>query len=196
MQVGTTALASFIDSCLIVNFFSATEYGGGGKDLISLLNHTFDFLISAPPKLLSHTNPMFYCLSPLTLPLFVGCSKPQESCTYLTDNFRSRCIQVYNYHRLLSWDKTRGLHVDIFKVPTCCSCRVDGYKDAFPPLTNHYSPANSFYKDDYHPSATSHIRSPYSTINTDFDDEDEDEGSEEDDDEESVGYQYSNGFKR
>lgn len=43
-------------------------------------------------------------------------SKPQETCTYLTDNFRSRCVQVYNYHRLLSWDNVRGLHVDIFKV--------------------------------------------------------------------------------
>lgn len=43
-------------------------------------------------------------------------SKAEESCTYLTDNFRSRCVQVYNYHRLLSWDSTRGLHIDIFKV--------------------------------------------------------------------------------
>lgn len=49
---------------------------------------------------------------------------------------------MYNYHRLLSWDQTRGLHVDIFKVPTCCSCHIDGYREAFPPLSEYdsYSP--------------------------------------------------------
>ena len=27
------------------------------------------------------------------------------------------CVaQVYNYHRLLSWDEERGLHMDIYKV--------------------------------------------------------------------------------
>ena len=26
-------------------------------------------------------------------------------------------VQVYNYHRLLSWDEERGLHMDIYKVP-------------------------------------------------------------------------------
>uniref|UniRef100_A0A182QPL8 Peptidase S1 domain-containing protein n=1 Tax=Anopheles farauti TaxID=69004 RepID=A0A182QPL8_9DIPT len=65
------------------------------------------------------------------------CSTPQDSCTYLTDNFRSRCVQIYNYHRLLSWDQARGLHVDIFKVPTCCSCHIDGYRETFPPLTSY-----------------------------------------------------------
>lgn len=126
-------------------------------------------------------------------------SKPQESCTYLTDNFRSRCIQVYNYHRLLSWDKTRGLHVDIFKVPTCCSCRIDGYKEVFPPLSSHsshYTPAATYHHDDYRP-APSNIRNPYSTIHGDpEDDEDDDEDNEDEDEEDSVGYQYSNGFKR
>ena len=32
--------------------------------------------------------------------------------------------QVYNYHRLLSWDQDRGLHMDIYKVMIteyCCS---------------------------------------------------------------------------
>lgn len=42
--------------------------------------------------------------------------KPKESCTYLTDNFKSKCVQVYNYHRLLTWDQQNGLHMDIFKV--------------------------------------------------------------------------------
>ncbi|XP_026466645.1 neurotrophin 1 [Ctenocephalides felis] len=63
------------------------------------------------------------------------CSRPNEPCTYLTDNFKSRCVQVYNYHRLLSWDANRGLHVDIFKIPTCCSCHIDDYKIAYPPVS-------------------------------------------------------------
>ncbi|VVC89372.1 unnamed protein product [Leptidea sinapis] len=62
------------------------------------------------------------------------CLKPKEACTYLTDNFKSKCIQVYNYHRLLTWDQQNGLHMDIFKVPTCCSCHIEGYNVAFPPL--------------------------------------------------------------
>lgn len=106
---------------------------------------------------------------------------------------------MYNYHRLLSWDKTRGLHVDIFKVPTCCSCRIDGYKEVFPPLS-HYTPSSSatyHHHDDYRPAATN-IRSPYSTIhaNHDHDEDEDDEDNEEEDEEDSVGYQYSNGFKR
>lgn len=52
----------------------------------------------------------------------------------MTDNFSSHCAQVYNYHRLLSWDSIRGLHIDIFKVPTCCSCQIDGYREKFPPI--------------------------------------------------------------
>ncbi|XP_065360316.1 neurotrophin 1 [Calliphora vicina] len=64
------------------------------------------------------------------------CMNPQESCSYLAASYRSHCAQVYNYHRLLSWDKTRGLHVDIFKVPTCCSCQIDGYKQQFPALSS------------------------------------------------------------
>ncbi len=44
------------------------------------------------------------------------------------------CPQVYNYHRLLSWNKERGLHMDIYKVPTCCSCHIMGYSYVYPPL--------------------------------------------------------------
>ncbi|GBP61202.1 Neurotrophin 1 [Eumeta japonica] len=62
------------------------------------------------------------------------CLKPKESCTYLTENFKSKCVQVYNYHRLLTWDQKSGLHMDIFKVPTCCSCHIEGYNVNFPPL--------------------------------------------------------------
>lgn len=34
----------------------------------------------------------------------------------MPDKVRSHCTQVYNYHRLLTWDKEQGLHIDIFKV--------------------------------------------------------------------------------
>ena len=130
-------------------------------------------------------------------------STPDESCTYLTDNFKSRCIQIYNYHRLLSWDNARGLHVDIFKVshsnpfamsefmtlslwlfqvPTCCSCHIDGFRDKFPPL-NSYTAAQDL-SDNYQFASTK-----YSTI-TEADEEDEEALSG------SIAYQYSNGFKK
>ena len=44
------------------------------------------------------------------------CMKPGGSCSYVSHHYKSQCSQVYNYHRLLSWDKTRGLHMDIYKV--------------------------------------------------------------------------------
>jgi hypothetical protein len=37
-------------------------------------------------------------------------------CNFISGNFRSECSQVYNYHRLLTWDDVKGLHMDIFKV--------------------------------------------------------------------------------
>lgn len=124
------------------------------------------------------------------------CSQPLEPCSYLTDNFDSQCTQVYNYHRLLSWDNARGLHVDIFKVPTCCSCHLVGYKEAFPPLA---SPSNSINKkrqkfNDFD-SASSNRNSQYSTISLNGDlPEDEDEEDIEFDS--NIAYQYGNGFKR
>lgn len=125
-------------------------------------------------------------------------SHPLEPCSYLTENFESSCTQVYNYHRLLSWDNTRGLHVDIFKVPTCCSCHLNGYKESFPPLG---SPSNSIlnvstkkklpldFSDTY--SSSSNLNSHYSTVN---DSEDDLEQSE--DDSSNIAYQFGNGFKR
>ena len=44
------------------------------------------------------------------------CRRPHEVCTFISGNFRSECSQVYNYHRLLTWDDVKGLHMDIFKV--------------------------------------------------------------------------------
>lgn len=85
---------------------------------------------------------------------------------------------MYNYHRLLSWDKVRGLHVDIFKVPTCCSCQVDGYRQQFPPLS-------SIQAKDYSPGSYKvNSNNGYSTIN----DEDLDYNDESDEDELGLSY--------
>lgn len=125
---------------------------------------------------------------------FLFQSQPQESCTYLTDNFRSRCIQIFNYHRLLSWDKTRGLHVDIFKVPTCCSCHIDGYREAFPPLSlndyKHPQIGNDFRSS---PSQNHKIYKfpTLSTIadnNNDSEEEEDGNDAEEDEDDTFAGY--------
>ncbi|XP_053955445.1 neurotrophin 1 isoform X1 [Anastrepha ludens] len=107
------------------------------------------------------------------------CTTPQESCSYLAQNYRSHCAQVYNFHRLLSWDKARGLHVDIFKVPTCCSCQVDGFRQQFPLL------ASSKTKD-FTPVAGVDV---YSTINEELDYDDE-QG------EDDLGYKFNSAFKR
>ena len=42
--------------------------------------------------------------------------KPGGVCSYVSHHYKSQCSQIYNYHRLLSWDKARGLHMDIYKV--------------------------------------------------------------------------------
>uniref|UniRef100_A0A182PPF4 Spaetzle domain-containing protein n=1 Tax=Anopheles epiroticus TaxID=199890 RepID=A0A182PPF4_9DIPT len=117
------------------------------------------------------------------------CSTPQDSCTYLTDNFRSRCVQIYNYHRLLSWDAARGLHVDIFKVPTCCSCHIDGYRETFPPLTG-YNDFKSKIHEDPSESASTLIRNTHHYSTLQFDQVDEEEP------EDNIAYQFSNGFQR
>ncbi|MCP3666219.1 MAG: hypothetical protein GY696_27595, partial [Gammaproteobacteria bacterium] len=62
------------------------------------------------------------------------CLQPGGSCSYVSHHYKSQCSQVYNYHRLLSWNKARGLHMDIYKVPTCCSCHIMGYSYVYPPL--------------------------------------------------------------
>ncbi|XP_034655320.1 neurotrophin 1 isoform X1 [Drosophila subobscura] len=112
------------------------------------------------------------------------CSNPGESCSYLAQTYRSHCSQVYNYHRLLSWDKVRGLHVDIFKVPTCCSCQVDGYRQQFPPLSSiqakDYSPLANYKPVSVAPNGG------YSTIN----EEDLDYADESDEDELALGLSY------
>ena len=62
------------------------------------------------------------------------CLQPGGTCSYVSHHYKSQCSQIYNYHRLLSWSKERGLHMDIYKVPTCCSCHIMGYSYVYPPL--------------------------------------------------------------
>lgn len=37
---------------------------------------------------------------------------------------RSRCLQQYENQRLLSWSHQQGLHFDIFRMPSACSCHM------------------------------------------------------------------------
>ncbi|XP_075161563.1 neurotrophin 1 isoform X2 [Haematobia irritans] len=106
------------------------------------------------------------------------CTNPQESCSYLSSNYKSYCSQVYNYHRLLSWDKTRGLHVDIFKVPTCCSCQINGMKQQ-----QFAAVLSSYTKKDFSPV---HNREKYHHDTRDYA-----EDVEEDDDDEEFGFSIS-----
>ncbi|XP_042207562.1 uncharacterized protein LOC121856249 isoform X2 [Homarus americanus] len=71
------------------------------------------------------------------------CMKPGGACSYVSHHYRATCNQIYNYHRLLSWEEGRGLHMDIFKVPSCCSCHIQGYAYVFPPLNKHQNLAGS-----------------------------------------------------
>ncbi|XP_066959734.1 neurotrophin 1-like isoform X1 [Macrobrachium rosenbergii] len=71
------------------------------------------------------------------------CMKPGGACSYVSHHYRATCNQVYNYHRLLSWEDGRGLHMDIFKVPSCCSCHIQGYAYVFPPLNRRQHTAGS-----------------------------------------------------
>ncbi|EEB10680.1 conserved hypothetical protein [Pediculus humanus corporis] len=61
------------------------------------------------------------------------CMKPKTPCSFVTNHLSSECAQVFNYHRLLTWDESKGLHMDVFKVPSCCSCHIQGYTNFYPP---------------------------------------------------------------
>jgi len=55
------------------------------------------------------------------------CLSPGNTCSYVMPHYRTACTQVHNYHRLLAWEPEKGLHMDVFKIPTCCTCHVQGY---------------------------------------------------------------------
>jgi len=68
------------------------------------------------------------------------CLNPRGACSYVSHHYRAECSQVHNYQRLLAWEAGRGLHMDIFKVPSCCTCHIQGYSFVFPPLDQRQSP--------------------------------------------------------
>ena len=50
---------------------------------------------------------------------------PLTPCRLLAPCFKSKCIQKYVYHRLLSMDPchpSKGLFIDMYRLPTACSC--------------------------------------------------------------------------
>ncbi|VVC26999.1 Spaetzle,Cystine-knot cytokine [Cinara cedri] len=78
------------------------------------------------------------------------CLKPETRCSHVSTKFKSTCHQVYNYHRLLTWDQFSGLTMDIFKVPTCCSCHLQELN----PLTTDNFEAHNSVADDQHTQST------------------------------------------
>ncbi|XP_046385895.1 uncharacterized protein LOC124155813 [Ischnura elegans] len=58
-----------------------------------------------------------------------ACSRPGHQCIHVAPSqgepfFTTSCNQVRNLHKLLAWDENRGIHVDSFEIPTCCSCHI------------------------------------------------------------------------
>ncbi|XP_077504604.1 uncharacterized protein LOC144114620 isoform X1 [Amblyomma americanum] len=64
------------------------------------------------------------------------CLRPNRPCSYVLEKYSSSCSQVYSYQRLLTFEKGKGLHIDIFRVPSGCSCHVKG----FSPFQRHDEP--------------------------------------------------------
>lgn len=60
------------------------------------------------------------------------CLRPGGNCNYISDQLQSSCSQIYSYQRLMVFDKQKGLHVDVFRMPTGCSCFIKGSKYVFP----------------------------------------------------------------
>jgi hypothetical protein len=82
----------------------------------------------------------------------------------------------------------------LHQVPTCCSCHIDGYKEAFPPLAlhngnNNIAPNHKEFLEDFNP-ASSNRNSQYSTLNG------AEYSTEEEYDYENIAYQYGNGFQK
>ncbi|XP_053633969.1 uncharacterized protein [Cherax quadricarinatus] len=55
------------------------------------------------------------------------CLYPNAACRALSPCYKSSCVQKYAYHRLLSFDPCdhyKGLFIDIYKLPSACSCHI------------------------------------------------------------------------
>nr|XP_018916155.1 PREDICTED: uncharacterized protein LOC109043417 isoform X1 [Bemisia tabaci] len=77
------------------------------------------------------------------------CQKPKEPCSLLAENYQSECVQTFNYHRLVTWDKSAGLTMDIFRVPTCCSCHITGLPTFMKPPHKKYPIQDEFNEDNF-----------------------------------------------
>ncbi|XP_022175921.1 neurotrophin 1-like isoform X2 [Myzus persicae] len=90
------------------------------------------------------------------------CSKPETRCSHVSTKFKSTCHQVYNYHRLLTWDQFSGLTMDIFKVPTCCACHI---QELNPLAPDNFESHNSV-ADDQHTLPSNTNQKKLTTQNT------------------------------
>merc|ERR1712223_1508450 len=55
------------------------------------------------------------------------CQTPDSACRLLAPRYQSKCTQKYVYHRMLSVDPCdpyKGLFIDVFKLPSACSCHI------------------------------------------------------------------------
>ncbi|XP_055355111.1 uncharacterized protein LOC129600570 isoform X2 [Paramacrobiotus metropolitanus] len=53
------------------------------------------------------------------------CFYPQASCSYMSKAIPTSCVQKYSYQRLIAYEpRGRGLYMDVFKLPTACSCYI------------------------------------------------------------------------
>lgn len=58
------------------------------------------------------------------------CRYKDKRCEYLPPCYKSRCVQRYNYVKLLSLDPYRPTYkpiVDVFQIPSACSCFVEDF---------------------------------------------------------------------
>ncbi|XP_064083162.1 neurotrophin 1-like isoform X1 [Macrobrachium nipponense] len=59
-----------------------------------------------------------------------NCRYKDKRCEYLPPCYKSKCVQRYNYVKLLCLDPYRPTYrptVDVFKVPSACSCFVEDF---------------------------------------------------------------------
>ena len=55
------------------------------------------------------------------------CLFPRSSCRTVAPCYQSECVQKYVYQRMLSFDPCdphKGLFIDIYKLPSACSCHI------------------------------------------------------------------------
>jgi len=61
------------------------------------------------------------------------CHAPELPCNYIDPLLKSSCLQKYNFVRLLAYTYEDGLHIDSFKLPVACSCRVSNKRAYYGP---------------------------------------------------------------